>query len=61
MHEAESYVNSADAAKILGVKPQTLRKFCSSGKIRAAFYARRWHFLVADLHEYAQSNRRGKL
>ena len=61
MSETESYLSTGDAAKILGVRPQTLLKYCNRGKIRGAFYCRRWHFLAADLHAYAQSNRRGKL
>lgn len=58
---SERFLSSTEAADFLGFTKATLIKHCDLGKIRAAYFGRRWHFLEADLREYANENRRGKL
>jgi excisionase family DNA binding protein len=56
-----AFLSTTEAAKFLGIQPQTVVKYANAGKIRAAFFARRWKFLRSDLTEFAADNRRGKL
>lgn len=58
---SERFLSSTEAAAFLGVTKATIIKYSDLGKIRAAYFGRRWHFQEADLREFAAENRRGKL
>lgn len=54
------FLTTVEAAHFLKLQPQTLIAYANGGRIRAAFFGRRWKFLKADLVEFAAENRRGK-
>lgn len=45
-------LNTADAARYLGVSAWTLRRMAGQGKVRGSYYCSAWHFEVADLDAY---------
>jgi uncharacterized protein (DUF433 family) len=55
-----SLIPSADAAKRLGLSPQSnqLASLCRDGKLNCRKVANRWFVTVASVEEYARSNRK---
>ncbi len=58
-----SYVTVADAAKVLGVHPETVKRLCRAGRIPAEKVHNTWLIAKKDLSRFAASYdepRRGK-
>jgi len=48
----------SEAARLLGVTPDTLRRQIHLGKLRAAKKGRDWHVTKGEVERYRKENRR---
>lgn len=53
-----SYLSPAEAAKLAGVDPGTIRTWCERGAVRATFIVGRWRVDAGDLRELLENGRR---
>lgn len=53
------FLTTSEAAQVLNVKPQTIRQYTDAGKLKGAFFGRKFHYLHSDLLAFAAENRRG--
>lgn len=52
------YMTTAEAGRILGVKPTTVSIYCQSGKISGRLVGRTWQVSAASVKKYAAARKR---
>ena len=57
MSKLKNYVTCEEAAQELGIEPNTVRKHCQSGLIRAEKFATAWLIPRAEVAKYAKKRR----
>ena len=50
-----TYLPSAEAARLLGIHPMSIQQLCRDGKLRAEKIANRWLVRRDDLDEFAKT------
>lgn len=52
------YMTTAEAARLLGVKPTTVSIYCQSGKISGQLVGRTWQVSETSVRKYATTRKR---
>jgi excisionase family DNA binding protein len=56
---SNNLLTTAETASILNLTSQTVHTYAKTGRLKASFFGRRWHFRDEDVQDFIHSQKRG--